>query len=77
MRDVNAEILRLALGFFAPDRPQQLSMRHYFPCVLNENAEQRVFGWRQFDFFAVELDLTRREIDAERSRAENQVRQFQ
>ena len=44
MRDVDAKILRLALGFFAPNRAQQLPMRHNFSGILNEHAKERILG---------------------------------
>src|SRR5436190_5600779 len=76
MRHVNAKILRLALGLFAPNRSQQLAMRDDFSGVLNEDTKKRIFGWRKFDLSAGELDLARRKIDAERTGRENRFTGF-
>src|SRR4030095_4428611 len=46
MSDVNAKILRLALGLFSPDRAKQLTMGYNFSSVLHQDAQQRVLGRR-------------------------------
>ena len=47
MGDVNAKILRLALGFFSPNGPKQLPVSHNFSRVLNEDAKKRYEEWKK------------------------------
>src|SRR5688572_22700667 len=76
MGDVNAKILRLALGFIAPDRSQQLPMGYDFAGILHEDAQERVFRWRELDLGALEFYLARREINAERTGVKDRLAGF-
>ena len=65
--DVDAEILRLALRFFAPDDAEKLAMSDDLAGILDEDAQEGIFGRSELDLDPVEFHLANGEIDTERS----------
>ena len=71
MRDVNAKILSMLLGFWAPDFAKDVAMGEDASRMTHEQAEQRVLGRGQLHFMSGACHDARGKIDNQVAALEN------